>query len=249
MEKNSRTILRAYVRPLAVQRRRIVALPEDGEKFEVGHSARIKFHLDSFGVPGASAANILVSRILHRAAGVTGGHGSDAFHLPECVLHTPETSCRECSLSHSFNSLHSILTKLQYLCCHIARFRSSRARVGRRLSGWRNPAYVSISLAKPGREHAAVVRLVCLAGLFEDSFQEARDFEDSLIFHSRGIVAITRQSCWFNQLRNGFIDAAKTVQHNADFVFENPIRVVTLLRQGPCISFHDHGKLHRKSFA
>src|SRR6202453_2060457 len=105
------------------------------------------------------------------------------------------------------------------------------------------------SLGKSGSEHVAAVRLACLAALFEDSFQEARDFEDSLIFHSRGIVAITRQSCWFNQLRNGFFDAAKAVQHNADFVFENPIRVVTLLRQGPCISFHDHGKLHRKSFA
>src|ERR1700689_1477703 len=142
MKENSRTILRAYVWSLAVQRRRIVALPEDGEKLEVGNSARIKFHLDSFGLPGASAANILISRILHRAAGVTGGHGSDAFHLPECVLHTPETSCRECSLSHSFNSLHSILTKLQYLCCHIARFRSSRAPSRRTPKAWENSGSV-----------------------------------------------------------------------------------------------------------
>src|ERR1700683_3165642 len=136
MEKNTRPLLRAYVRSLAVQRGRVVTLPEDGEKLEVGNSARIKFHLDSFGVPRASAANILVSRILHRAAGVTGGHGSDASPLPKCVLHAPETSCRECSLSHSFNSLHSILAKLQYLCCHIARFRSSRAQA-QRLGGTR----------------------------------------------------------------------------------------------------------------
>src|SRR6202167_5126513 len=127
MEKNSRTILRAYIWSLPVQRRWVVALPEDGEKLEVGNSARIEFHLDSFGVPGASAANILVSRILRGATRVARGYGRDPFHLPKCVLHTPETSCRECSLSHSFNSLHSILTKLQYLCCHIARFRSSRA--------------------------------------------------------------------------------------------------------------------------
>src|ERR1700691_6123996 len=229
MEKNSRTILRAYVWSLAVQRRRVMTLPEDGEKLEVGNSARIKLHLDSFGVPRASAANVFVGRILRGATRVARGYGRDPFHLPECVLHTPETPCCEYSLSHSFNSLHSILTKLQYLCCHIARFRSSRARVGRKLSDWRNPAYVSISLGKPGSEHAAVVCLVCSAGLFEDSFQEARDFEDSLIFHSRGIVAITRQSCWFDQLRNGFFDVAKTMQHNADFVFENPVCVVTLL--------------------
>ena len=93
------------------------------------------------------------------------------------------------------------------------------------------------SLGKSGSEHVAAVRLACLAALFENSFQEAWDFEDSLIFHSRGIVAITRQGSRFDQLRNGFIDVAKTVQHNAGFVFENPIRVVTLLRQRPCVSF------------
>src|SRR5579863_6040201 len=47
--ENDRTVLRAHVRPLPVQRRRVVIVPEDFEQVVVADYVRVKSHLDHFG--------------------------------------------------------------------------------------------------------------------------------------------------------------------------------------------------------
>src|ERR1700685_980474 len=140
-----------------------MALPEDGEKFQVGDPGRIELDLHSFGVPCASAANVLISGIPRRAASVSGGDRSDAFHLAKCILNTPETSCRKCSLGHGFSSLHLILTKCKAICCHIARLRSSR-QAGRG-EYYSTPPHIRCGLhgdrCEDVRQNYAAVPVVC----------------------------------------------------------------------------------------
>lgn len=58
--KDRRPVLAADIRPLAVERGRIVALPENPEQFFITDLFRSKTDLDSFGVAGPAAADIVV---------------------------------------------------------------------------------------------------------------------------------------------------------------------------------------------
>ena len=63
--------------------------PENIEQFLVTNDRRIELDLDHFGVAGLIAANIFVSRILRRAAGVTDRGIRHAFDLRN-VASTPQ---------------------------------------------------------------------------------------------------------------------------------------------------------------
>ena len=56
-------------------------LPEGFQDFFIRYHLGIKFDLDYLGVAGASAANLLVSGIRRRAAGVTAGNRSNSERL------------------------------------------------------------------------------------------------------------------------------------------------------------------------
>jgi len=59
-ERNRRAILRAEIRPLAVDLRRVVSLPESVEQLFVTHFCRVKRHLHHFRMPRFVRANIFV---------------------------------------------------------------------------------------------------------------------------------------------------------------------------------------------
>ena len=96
LRENLRAILRAAVRPLAVELRRVVRDREiDLQDLAVGHLARVEGHLHGFGVAGAARADGFVKRILLRAAGIAGHGIGDAFDVLVDGLDAPETSAGE----------------------------------------------------------------------------------------------------------------------------------------------------------
>src|SRR5438552_16251834 len=101
--ENRRTVLGADVRALTVQRRRIVILPEDVEQLLVRHLRRIVDELNHFGVSRASAAHILIGRVLERPAEITDGRVLHTVYVAKGRLDSPEAARPECrQLSHSF---------------------------------------------------------------------------------------------------------------------------------------------------
>src|SRR5690348_8033643 len=118
MIENRRAVLLPDVRPLPVQLRRIVHLPEQVEQLLIGNLLWIELHFDSFGVSRGVRANFLVIRIRRVPAGVTHRRRTDALHLPERVLDAPEASRRKRSLRHS--SAPSYRLGLAQIRCHVA---------------------------------------------------------------------------------------------------------------------------------
>src|SRR5207302_7354064 len=91
MIKNHRTILRAYIGTLSIQRGRIVVRPENIEDLIVRYLGRIEFHLNNLGVAGLVAANIFVARILSVPACIPYGGRANALKLAESLFHAPKT--------------------------------------------------------------------------------------------------------------------------------------------------------------
>ena len=71
MIKNDRAILRADIRTLPVQSRRIMTRPKSFQNFVIADLCRIELDFDNLGVTGFVGANVFVTRVLLRAAGVT----------------------------------------------------------------------------------------------------------------------------------------------------------------------------------
>ncbi len=84
--------MRADIRTLAIQRRRIVIRQENIEQLLVTDLRGIELHFDHFGVPGLVAANIFVGRVILRAAGVADRDIIHALHIAKRGLHAPETT-------------------------------------------------------------------------------------------------------------------------------------------------------------
>ena len=78
--EDDRPILRAFVRSLTVEARRVVRPPEDGEQVVEGDDRGVVLDLNDFGVPGQPGANLLISRVRHVAARVSGHNGLHAGH-------------------------------------------------------------------------------------------------------------------------------------------------------------------------
>ena len=95
MIKNHGAILRPNVRALAIQRRRIVVRPKNIEKVVVADLRWVEFNLDGFRVAGFIRANVFISWVLFRSAGVTDRSRSYAFQFPESFFHAPKTSRAE----------------------------------------------------------------------------------------------------------------------------------------------------------
>jgi len=81
--KNRRSVLRADVVALAVERGRIMQLEKQVEQFLERHFGRIVIDAHGFGVAGASGFHVLIGRIVELAAGVADLGVEHARHLPD----------------------------------------------------------------------------------------------------------------------------------------------------------------------
>src|SRR5262245_37002877 len=95
MEEHGRTVLRAYVRTLAIQRGRVVILPKHIEQLAVGYARGIKFDLDHFGVTGSIGADVAIGGVRKRAAHVADRGIDNSGNTPESSFDPPEAACTE----------------------------------------------------------------------------------------------------------------------------------------------------------
>ena len=92
MIKNNGPILCSDVGALPIQSRRIVIGPENIEQIVVFNLRRIEFNLHHFRVAGLVGANVLVTGILFRSAGVADRGRGYAFEISKSLFHAPETT-------------------------------------------------------------------------------------------------------------------------------------------------------------
>jgi hypothetical protein len=90
--KNDRTVLRAEVRSLPVERRGIVNLPKYFEQLLERHARRVILDLHDFGVSRLAAADGSIVRFRDGAARVSNGHVDDALDRAKSRLDSPEAS-------------------------------------------------------------------------------------------------------------------------------------------------------------
>src|SRR5215216_7559638 len=69
-----------------------MGLPEHREQFPVGDLLGIEDHEHGLGVPGSSAANLLIGRVRCEASGVADCCRVNAVYLPELALGPPEAA-------------------------------------------------------------------------------------------------------------------------------------------------------------
>jgi hypothetical protein len=115
MIENGRTILRADVRTLAIQGRRIMIRPENIEKLSITNLSGIKFHFHNLSVAGVVPANVFVGRVVFRSAGIADSGRGHAFQIAKGFFHTPKTASPKC----------------RFLACHIAMMERLPARRNR----------------------------------------------------------------------------------------------------------------------
>jgi hypothetical protein len=94
--EDRRPVLRADIRPLAVQLGRVVRdREEDLQQLPIADLLWVEGHLDGLGVPGVAVADELVLRRLCFPAGIAGDRVRHAFDVLEDTLHAPETATGE----------------------------------------------------------------------------------------------------------------------------------------------------------
>src|SRR5215218_10736990 len=69
-----------------------MGLPEHREQFPVGDLLGVEDDEHSLGVPGSSAANLLIGRVRCEASGVADCCRVNAVYLPEFTLRPPEAA-------------------------------------------------------------------------------------------------------------------------------------------------------------
>src|SRR5712664_1411387 len=95
MKENRSAVLRAEVRPLAVQLRRVMSLPENVEQLFITHFCRIERYLHHFRMSGFVRANIFVGWIRRLSAAVPYCRINHTRHALKRSLYAPETPCPE----------------------------------------------------------------------------------------------------------------------------------------------------------
>src|SRR5579863_109373 len=100
MKKDRRAILRTPVRPLPVELRGIVILPEHFEQLVIRKLRGIVLDFDRFGMASAVGADVFIARIRGLPAGIADSGRAYARQLPESRLDSPKTACCKSSFSH-----------------------------------------------------------------------------------------------------------------------------------------------------
>jgi hypothetical protein len=94
--ENLGSVLRADVRTLTVQLRRVVSDREkDAKQLSVRNLRWVEHHANDFSVTGAARADLLVRRRRDVAAGVAGHSALDAFNMLVDRLNSPEAAAGE----------------------------------------------------------------------------------------------------------------------------------------------------------
>src|SRR4051794_311468 len=95
MIEDGRTVLRAHIVTLPIQRCWVMDGEENLQNFAKRQYLRVKRDLHNFRVPGITITHILISRLRRMSAHVAG---FDAFDALESVVHrlqTPEAAARK----------------------------------------------------------------------------------------------------------------------------------------------------------
>src|SRR4030042_5487078 len=88
-------VLLPHVRPLSVQRCRVMQPPEQVQEVIVGDLGWVILHLDDLCMMGLARAHIPVCGVLHVPTRVSGGGAHDSLDMSESLLDMPETSRSE----------------------------------------------------------------------------------------------------------------------------------------------------------
>src|SRR6185436_8721894 len=98
-------VLRALVRALTVERRRIVEREEHPEQVAVREDIRVEGELNDLSVTGRAAADLLIAGIRPFPAGISGHGLLDSPQLAKRRVEAPEASAAEGGeLAHFFSS-------------------------------------------------------------------------------------------------------------------------------------------------
>ena len=100
MAEDDGTVVAAYVRPLPVELRGVVAVPEYLEQFLVGDMIGIEGDLNHLGMTGSVGADLFIRRLLLHSPHVSDRRRYDPGYCPESLLHMPETSGAERCFFH-----------------------------------------------------------------------------------------------------------------------------------------------------
>ena len=100
--EDGRTVLRAGIRPLPVQFRRVM---RDGkehlQELPVADARRVVENMHRLGMAGPAAAHLAIRGRIRIAAGVARHHPGDALDMLEHPLHSPEASAGQHSRLHA----------------------------------------------------------------------------------------------------------------------------------------------------
>ena len=100
MGQDDAAVLRADIRALPVLGGWVMDGKKHLQQIGKGYLPWIEGDLHNLGMAGALAADLLIGRIGHMAAGIAGLHGSDADHFPKHGFQTPKAAAAKCSLFH-----------------------------------------------------------------------------------------------------------------------------------------------------
>src|SRR5450759_2849295 len=100
MEEDDRPVLMTVVRPLAVESRRIVHVPEGVQQIVVRDLDGIVSDLNCLRVTRSTRADLLVSRVVARATLITGNGLVHTRDFVEKMLHAPETAAGKIGFLH-----------------------------------------------------------------------------------------------------------------------------------------------------
>src|SRR3954447_15411568 len=96
VSEDNAAILRAPVRPLAVNLGRIVQCKERVQKRLVTEAGVVEGNLNDLRMASAVGTYVLVSWVFEVSAFITYGCVDDSYDLVESCLNSPEASCSKC---------------------------------------------------------------------------------------------------------------------------------------------------------
>src|SRR5207247_9249558 len=112
--ENDRPVLRAGVRTLPVESRRIVVFPEHFQEVLVRNLGRVVFHLHGFSVSGPARADVSISRILQSSPHISHRGIDDTGNLTKRGFGSPKTTHPKSGLVHTIHSFSSNITHLNH---------------------------------------------------------------------------------------------------------------------------------------
>src|SRR5580700_965647 len=83
----------------------------------------------------------------------------------------------------------------------------------------------------------------------EDRGQQFGNLVDGRICKRGGVGPVALVTRRRQQFRDGFIQLGEAIDHHANLLFDDPVRVVALVRQRPLVALDDYGQPHGQRLA